>query len=218
MKKLSALLVFCMALATVFFWPPQADAYYDYWDCGACHGDFRDRSNPYVSLADGSNWGANLHDVHEKNMLNGDCNACHGSNKYPVILDSSAGGDGLAPISCVGCHGREEDAGNDDMSVGRGAGLRQHHTNGGETDCTYCHSDASPANYTPVGENVAPSYYFTPDANHPVKPADPCNPDGGENFAGSPTGLDSDGNNLYLGDDPSCAPAPDLKDVDLESL
>lgn len=158
MKKLTAFFVFCMALATLIFWSPQVDAYYDYWDCGACHGDFRDRSNPYVSKVDGSNWGASLHDVHEKNMLNGDCNACHGSNKTPVVLDSSTGGDGLAPISCVGCHGREEDVGNDDMSVGRGAGLRQHHTNAGEIDCTYCHADASPANYTPVGENVPPSY------------------------------------------------------------
>jgi len=115
MKKLSAFFVFCMALAAFFFWSPRADAYYDYWDCAACHGDFRDRSNPYVSKVDGSNWGASLHDVHEKNMLNGDCNVCHGSNKTPVVLDSSSGGADLAPISCVGCHGREEDAGYDDM-------------------------------------------------------------------------------------------------------
>lgn len=195
-------ILFCMALAIIFNWLPQAEAYYDYWDCGACQGDFR-RNNPYVSRVDGSNWGDSPHNVHEKKMLNGGCNTCHGSNKIPVVMDSSAGGEGLAPISCVGCRGREEDAGNDDMSIGRGAGLRQHHTNAGETDCTWCHSDADPAGYTPVPENVPPAYYFTPAANHPDKPTDPCNPNGEENFAGSAKGLDNDGNNLYLGDDPA---------------
>jgi len=170
--------------------------------CGACHGDFR--SSSYISLSDGQNWG-NLHNLHRQTMLSGDCSACHISpDRFPVLLDSSDGGTGLEPIGCGGCHGRNEDTGNDSVSSGRSAGLRQHHYNGGVTSCAGCHSDANPANYTPVGENVAPSYYFTPDAAHPGKPTDPCNANGEEDSAGSPDGLDNDGDGLYDGVDPDC--------------
>jgi hypothetical protein len=76
-----------------------------------------------------------------------------------------------------------------------------------------CHADANPANYTPVGEDVPPSYYFTPDAVHPNKPTNPCNPTGEEDFAGSGQGLDNDGDNLYDTSDPDC-PAVDDSDGD----
>jgi cysteine-rich repeat protein len=62
------------------------------------------------------------------------------------------------------------------------------------------------ANYTPVEEDVLPNYYFmpTPDPAHPNKPTDSCNPNGEEDYAGSPLGLDNDGNGLYDSNDPVC--------------
>ncbi|MHC4429526.1 MAG: hypothetical protein ACYS0D_13120 [Planctomycetota bacterium] len=172
-------------------------------NCGQCHGDFRDSN--YISNSDGMNWG-NLHDLHRFTMMNGDCSTCHGAGFYPVSTHISDGGAGLEPISCVGCHGRNEDMGNDSISPGRGAGLRQHHTVSGVTLCMDCHLDADPAAYTPVGENVLPSYYFTPDAAHPDKPTDPCSPNGEEDYAGIEEGLNNDGDVAYDGNDPDCGP------------
>jgi hypothetical protein len=137
-------------------------------------------------------------------MLNNDCGTCHASGFFPVILDNSAGGIGLQAISCMGSHGRKEDAGNDIISGGLGAGLRQHHNEAGITLCAGCHTDATPADYTPVGEDIPPVYYGTPDTDHPNKPTDPCNQSGNENFAGSTEGLDNDGDLLYDGNDPDC--------------
>jgi hypothetical protein len=126
-----------------------------------------------------------------------------------VALNSSSGGEGLDPIACTGCHGREEDntPANPDFgnSDGRGAGLRQHHYNSGVTTCTGCHQDADPANYTPVGEEVLPPYYANPGVNHPAIPTDSCNDDGSEQFAGLTIGLDNDGDTLYDSDDPGCS-------------
>jgi hypothetical protein len=148
-------------------------------------------------------------------MLNNDCNTCHSSGgTFPVILDSSAGGNGLDLISCVGCHGRSEDAGNDGgFSGGLGAGLRQHHFSAGVEICADCHSDPDPATYTPVGENVLPPYYANPGNNHPNMPTNPCNQNGNENFAGSAEGLDNDGNDIYDGNDPACQAAAPLIDI-----
>ncbi len=172
--------------------------------CRSCHGDFR--ASAYVSLVDNQTWG-NLHDIHRNTMLSGDCSVCHGATRFPVVLDSANGGTGLSAISCMGCHGREADAGHDDTSVGRGAGLRQHHTRAGVTVCEGCHSDANPANYKPVGENVKPAYYANPGTNHPNMPTDPCNRGGKENFAGASIGLDNDGDDLYDLADPDCRAA-----------
>ncbi len=110
----------------------------------------------------------------------------------------------MEPISCGGCHGRNEDAGNDPISAGLGAGLRQHHTNAGVTECKTCHSDADPANYTPVGENVLPPNYFTPDPEFPNQPTDPCNRHGQEDYAGGRDGLDNDGDGRYDKRDRDC--------------
>jgi hypothetical protein len=193
-----------------------ADAYEQYsldgisGNCADCHGSFR--FNPYISPVDGSNWGDDLHDIHRRSapgMLENDCDTCHGSSRFPVILDSSNGGNGLAPIACVGCHGREEDIGNDDLSRGRGAGLRQHHYVAGISHCAGCHLDADPFEYTPVGEDVLPSYYFTPDPSHPNKPTDPCNPAGEEDYAGNLDGLDNDGDDLYDAADIIDCPEPE---------
>jgi len=209
------------AVVTLVLCVPQSGAWDRYStngsnNCASCHGDFR--ASNYVSLSDGQDWG-NLHNLHRSTMLSGDCDACHGGNdRFPVLLAESDGGDGLEPISCAGCHGRNEDVG---QNSGYSAGLRQHHWRAGVTNCQNCHPDANPANYTPVGENVPPSYYFTPDANHPDKPTDPCNPNGEENYAGAPQGLDNDGDDAYDGDDSDCGsqctPAPD-GDVNFDNV
>lgn len=188
-------------------------AYEDYaGGCDTCHGGFRD--SPYTSLSDGANWGDDLHDVHRNDMLGRDCDTCHsGSSFSPVLLDSSTGGSGLAAISCVGCHGRDADMGNDGISAGRGAGLRQHHTNAGETICGACHSDA--AGYTPVGEDVLPNYYASPGTGHSI-PSNSCNPSGEEDFAGTALGLDNDGDGTYDTSDANCVIPVELMKFEIE--
>lgn len=186
---------------------PEARAFEQYsidrnsGNCANCHDNFR--TSPYISRSDGQSWGDDLHDVHRQGMLTGDCSTCHNSSgRFPVFLNSSVGGVNLPAISCVGCHGRDEDDGGDPVFEGRGAGLRQHHYNTGITLCVNCHLDSSPANYTPVGEDVLPPYYFTPDTAHPDKPTDPC----ADAFvAGGIAGLDNDGDVLYDASDPDCA-------------
>jgi len=149
-----------------------------------------------------------LHDVHRHIMLDklsrSRCDTCHmASSRYPVFTYQSAT-TSLEPIGCVGCHGRYEDAGNDSQSQGLGAGLRQHHVRAGVTECKTCHADANPANYTPVGENVLPPNYFTPDPEFPNKPTDPCSQHGEEDYAGTRKGLDNDGDGKYDKADRDC--------------
>lgn len=203
-------------------------------NCKTCHGHFRatdeDNSTPYlrdeyVSPTDGKTWRelytevgeteavleVGLHDVHRHIMLDklsrSRCDTCHQDRntvgRYPVLLNFSASVF-LPPISCVGCHGRWEDAGHDTASEGLGAGLRQHHTRAGVTECKTCHADANPANYTPVGEDVLPPYYFAPDPEFPNKPTDPCNRLGEEDYAGIRKGLDNDGDGKYDQSDQDC--------------
>jgi cysteine-rich repeat protein len=210
MKKTS-ILASIMALAVLAFVVSMAEGYALYsqdigatGNCAGCHGAFS--GGAYTSFSDGTALAENLHNGHRLTMLGGDCNVCHfgtGTMGWQVRLESSAGGRGLEAIACVGCHGR-----NDDMTANsdRGAGLRQHHWNSRITVCVNCHDDADPANYTPVGEDVPPSYYFTPDGAHPAKPTDPCDGDGTESVFGT-TGLDNDGDGLNDGSDPDCAAA-----------
>jgi cytochrome c553 len=184
----------------------------DATNCGTCHGDYR--ADNYQSRTDGTNWG-NLHNLHRYTMLSGDCDVCHvSSDEFPVYLSQSAGGDGMAAISCVGCHGNAENNSPDNPDwpqSGYGAGLRQHHHNAGVTSCAGCHDDASPANFTPAPEGTLPVYYADPGNGHPMIPTDACNQDGSENFAGAPEGLDNDGDLLYDGADGDCSStaAPD---------
>ncbi len=202
----------CAALTVVILWAPGAHAY-EQWsqnggdatNCGTCHGDFRNAD--YTSPSDGMNWG-NLHNLHRSTMLSGDCDVCHsGSSRFPVLIDVSNGGDGLAGISCMGCHGRAADdtPENPEFPNGAGAGLRQHHHNAGATVCADCHDDADPANYVPVGEHVLPEYYANPGNNHPAMPQSPCNGSGTEDFAGSADGLDNDGDLDYDATDADCS-------------
>jgi hypothetical protein len=166
--------------------------------------------DPYVAFTDGATWTPDLHDIHRNTMLNMDCATCHTlPNFFPVFIGSSTGGNGLPPIGCLGCHGREEDLGHDAISPGRGAGLNQHHHRAGVTECAQCHTDADPAQYRAVGEHVLPAYYFVPDAAHPSKPTDSCS--ASERFVSPLEGLDNDGDQLYELADPDCqraSPAP----------
>jgi len=218
-ESTNSLSVFILLCILSILLPTTVSAYNQYsqskdaTNCRACHGNFR--SNNYTSPVDGQNWG-NLHDLHRNTMLDGDCDTCHQSGgRFPVSLNSSAGGSGLEAIGCTGCHGRTEDnsASNPDFgsSDGAGAGLRQHHYNAGVTVCTDCHQDANPGNYAPVGEEILPPYYANPGDGHPAIPTGSCNDDGSETFAGLAIGLDNDGDTLYDTDDPGCgvSGAPD---------
>jgi hypothetical protein len=205
--------VLLVMIAISMIWASDVLAYEQYsqgndsGNCADCHGDFR---APSYTSPSGDPWGVNLHDVHRTTMLNRDCNTCHTSGPFfPVIMDSSTGGNGLDPISCVGCHGRDGD-------TNRGAGLRQHHWTAGETGCVNCHSDSNPANYTPVGENVLPNYYASPGTGHPAMPTNSCNPSGGENFGGTTVGLDNDGNGIYDVADPTCPIPVELMIFEIE--
>ena len=153
------LFVLLVTITVLMIGASDALAYEDYASgCQTCHGDFR--ASPYISLSEGANWGDSLHNVHRNVMLSGDCSTCHAASGgfSPVSLESSGGGSGLAAISCVGCHGRDDDMGQTTATgtAQRGAGLRQHHA--GVASCGGCHDDQT--GYTPVGENVLPNYYL----------------------------------------------------------
>jgi len=180
--------------------------------CSNCHGDFN--ADAYISRTDGKNWG-NLHNLHRLVMLEEDdpninrCRTCHmpGPPGPPVFTFQSGGNGVLDPISCVGCHGRYEDA--TDETEGMGAGLRQHHWNAGITFCGRCHEDADPDDFAPAGEQTLPPYYF-PDGIFVNKPTDPCNVIGGEDYAGLLWGLDNDGDGKYDIQDSDCTPPETL--------
>ena len=199
---LGALVILTMGVSTAEAYETYS-ASRDATNCRACHGDFR--ASPYTSLKPGEGtWPDNLHNVHRYDMLNSNCDACHGGlggSRFPVSTYTSNGGGGLPAIGCIGCHGRNEGTGD------TATGLRQRHYRAGQTLCVNCHNDANPANKTPVGENVAPAFYFTPDTNHPNKPTDPCNPGPAYSegiFAATTLGLDNDGDGVYDALDSNC--------------
>jgi cytochrome c553 len=167
-------------------------AFPTYTDCATCHGPFGTGFVPGTPVY--QDWGTSLHTGHQRVITN--CFVCHTTigSGGPVFMSSSA--DAQFDISCVGCHGREQNIGNDSISLGRAAGLRQHHWWGGVISCADCHWDADPGNYTPVAEDIPPPNY---NLNLSVVTlTDPCNTGGvGEDFAGSPPGLDNDGDDLY---------------------
>lgn len=208
MIALSRFFVGLVAAGAIMLMAAGEAAAYDNWagGCNACHGDFN--SGTYISLADGQNWGTDLMSGHKDIMIGGanDCGICHTSpGRSPVFTYTSDGGRGLAGISCLGCHGRDEGSGV------RGTGLRQHHFNNGVTVCgnPFCHGgDGDPSAFTPVGEGVLPPYYENPGTDHPGIPDDPCNPGPGypEDILGvAGTGLDNDGNDDYDANDAHCS-------------
>jgi hypothetical protein len=145
-----------IAVIALFAWAPEASAYPRYNDgCQNCHGAFTSDISPKGSVFPSNS----KHEMHRSSSsMNTTCNLCHtnGDNRNPFLGSSQGTNANPVGVGCVGCHGREEDAGNDSVSAGRGAGLRQHHTNEGIGTCAGCHSDANPASYTPVGEDVIP--------------------------------------------------------------
>lgn len=191
----------------------QAFAYQRYnGGCDSCHGSFTGSTSTKGSIFPSDS----MHEMHRgAGNMDTDCYLCHTNRGDNPLIGSSLGTTANAGIGCTGCHGRNEDAGNDELSAGRGAGLRQHHYNSGVTTCTGCHSDADPANYTPVGEDVKPQYYGTTDTNADMS----CNPvqasGTNENWTiGDFTGLDNDGDGLYDAvADPDCMPNQNLPPV-----
>ncbi len=218
MKMTSQFRATSIVVGIVIFAVPGAEGYDRYYqnsnnrNCEGCHGDFR--SNSYISMVDGQNWG-NLHNIHRYTMLSGDCDTCHiGNDEFPVYLNQSNGGIGFEPVGCIGCHGVNPapPAANNGKW---GAGLRAHHANanvGPDNNgltCASCHTTDPP----PPSEDTPPSYYFTPDSVHPEKPDNACNPASPppgypENYAGAVMGIDNDGDRLYDENDPDCAAAP----------
>jgi PKD repeat protein len=120
--------------------------------------------------------------------MNNDCGACHGN-----------GGRDDPPLdNCMQCHGRDADAGGDNISAGLGRGLRQHHETLNAAACGSCHGDATGA--AGVGEDVLPSFYSAALGGAGL---DSC--DGSEErFASLTVSLDNDGDGLTDSDDPDC--------------
>jgi hypothetical protein len=170
--------------------------------CAECHGDFTGPTSPLDTTFPGDD----KHRMHRAaSEMNTECDLCHtsGDGRNPFIgsSDGTANNPGLG---CTGCHGRDLDV-DPDIPAGRGAGLRQHHDNAGEGICATCHFDADPANYTPVPENVTPTYYGTADTNADL----PCNGtaavETNENWSiGDFLGLDNDGDGVYDGTEGDC--------------
>jgi len=202
MKRTTILGICITAFVAIAAWAPNVMAYGTYGSCSGCHGGFLNANYTSNTAQDGVDWVApilseaggvnSLHEGHVA-MVDLNCLACHqqeGDN--PRIAGPS--GDGLN--SCMGCHGRNEDANNMGRGPGRGTGLRQHHwVNGVQGTCSGCHPDSNPADFTPVGENV-------PGARNVVLGVDPCS----DVFFGI-YGSDNDGDNLYDGNDPDCEAA-----------
>ena len=202
----------CLIVVTgLLFWAFNAQAYQFYSEdigttggCAQCHGAFS--SGRYTSPADGSDWGTHLHTGHLNGTnIGSNCNNCHFGTKtsgWQVNLSSSyVAADGDNAISCSGCHGRLEDAGNG----GYGVGLRLHHINAGVPadsngqKCNSCHNDSAP-----VDEDVMPPWYGSITNTVTGTTLNPCNVNGPENFAGTAQGNDNDGDLAYDSADSDC--------------
>jgi hypothetical protein len=214
MKRNLVILLSLAGFLAMVMSSPDAFAYDRYKDasgsgnCSTCHGDFTGSTSPMGSVFPSDD----KHRMHNgSGSMSSECNLCHtsGDNRNPW-LGSSDGTANNTGLGCVGCHGRLEDAGNDSVSDGVGAGLRQHHDNAGITTCAACHTDADPANYTTVGEDIWPPYYGTADTNV----SRPCNDVSASNVnenwtIGDYLGSDNDGDGLYDAADPDCMVAPE---------
>ncbi|MEK6528192.1 MAG: putative metal-binding motif-containing protein, partial [Nitrospirota bacterium] len=224
MKKALIVLSCIFAFAAFAILMPDADAWQTWstgttpsatGNCAGCHGGFN-KGTPYLSPKDSASWTGSLHNVHNILIIRGGestnyCTWCHNSTfntntpDNRVDLSNSAdSADGVNAISCNGCHGRLADANAvNTMGTGVGAGLRQHHYKKGKTICFTCHADSNPADFTTKGEHTMPAWYAMFELS-----LNPCNVKVGaygEDFAGSATGLDNDGDNVYDAADPDCS-------------
>ena len=220
MKHAQIVAIQLLAVAILLFSASNTEAYSQYaGSCDTCHGDFTGGTSPTGNTFPGDD----KHQMHRANgEMNTDCALCHTSTGDNPMIGSSAGTANNTGYGCVGCHGRLEDAGNDGISAGLGAGLRQHHYNAGFTGCAGCHSDANPVNYTPVGEDVEPPYYgVAADSNVAMS----CNPTqvsgANENWTiGDFTGLDNDGDLMYdaAADGDCVPPIPTPGDLNFDGM
>ena len=192
-----------LAAGIVILTTPQAGtatAYERYNDgCYTCHGSFYDGTSPQGTVFPGNS----KHAMHA-NVMGTNCFLCHRTgDEWNPYIGWSDGTAHSPPVGCTGCHGRDygPDVGNS------GVGLRDHHAFSGVNECASCHNQ-DPA---PLPEDVAPSYYGTPDTSVD----DPCNT--ALNYledwsVGDTIGLDNDGDGLYDGSDSDCCPG----DIDLD--
>ena len=197
-QRVILIMLFTLTWPSVLFAYPtwSANPNTNTGNCADCHGDFEEGN--YVSFAsdDAADWGMTLMNGHVSRYGLA-CTDCHDTlASAPVALNSS-----LSGITCVSCHGREEDITANDgafgsSTPGRGDGLRARHARAGITICSACHT----ADTVPVGENIAPATFL-------VKGIDPCN----ENSYGSlhfgSAGLDNDGDGQRDMADSDCATA-----------
>ncbi len=210
MKQINSgfhLQVMLTVMIILLLMPVDTQAYERYNDgCQDCHGEFTDSTSPKGSIIV-----PNKHDMHRAgSAMATDCDLCHttGDGRNPY-LGSSNGTSNNPGLGCSGCHGRDVDMGLDDISSGRGAGLRQHHWTAGETICGDCHTDVDPSMNTLMGEFVVPTYYGTADTNVDQPCNDVAQANLNENWTISDfIGLDTDGDHNYDGDDPDCQDAP----------
>ena len=181
-KKGSVLLICMIALVAFAIWAPGAAAFPSFSvggagvpSCEACHPALANRGP-----------GHNAHAT----PTNNDCDSCHGAGSRD---------DPPIDINCTRCHGRTQDGGGDNISLGEGRGLRIHHQSLGAAQCGNCHGDAT----GPVGapESTLPSFYPGPNLSAQL---DPC--DGSEErFPSNTVSLDNDGDGLTDGADSDCA-------------
>jgi hypothetical protein len=207
MRKFNRKIFFLICICTVLVagWSVGALAYETYKEgCNSCHYEF---GGP----------GQTLHDLHQP-LVNNNCSRCHINPGDTPITGLSFFED----QGCAGCHGRIEDAGNDSLPGGIGAGLRQHHTNSGAASCTGCHTDSDPANYTPVGEDVFPPFYpeleLNPYSDHLDNNGDLLY-DGANPGVVSAAGSDVDSDGVAYDED-NCpgTPNPGQQDVDNDGI
>lgn len=199
-----------LAFALLLAGGPSARAYERYknptsgaGNCSTCHGDFTDGTSPVGTVFPSGD----KHEMHRgSGGMDAACDLCHtaADDRNPFI-GSSDGTIDTPGLGCVGCHGRAEDAGNDLVSNGLGAGLRQHHHLAGVTSCANCHTDADPMDAVLVGEHVPPPYYGSPDTLVAMS----CNPSAlanvNENWSvGDFVGIDNDGDGVFDSNDPDC--------------
>ncbi len=180
-------LAWAMPVAAYETWSTDAN---DNTNCARCHGSFDISAPNYTSNTgdDGVAWGTNLMNGHIQAYGIAGCTTCHNASGFgSVTLNASTSG-----ITCISCHGRDEDITPDDGALGgsgpgSGDGLRAHHVGIGIA-CDGCHTSDTP----PVGEDVKPPHFIT-------LGLDPCT-----NVKFGSWGLDNDGDGPRDGFDPDC--------------
>ncbi len=183
-----------VAAGILVMWAGTALAFERYNDgCYLCHGAFTDSTSPKGTVFPSGG----KHTMHRSSSyMDTECNLCHTTGDDHNPYTGSSNGTAFNPgVGCTGCHGRDYGG-----TVGNsGVGLRLHHINADVTICSICHT----SDPEPLPENVAPTYYGTPDTNAD----DPCNmpPDYLEHWSLSDTSsLDNDGDLDYDQDDSDC--------------